>query len=184
MWLQICTYTWLSQMRRCFLTRSKVLGFANWKFYQCHLFLLFRLLVGAPEADAGQRGVVRGGAVYKCRPDSPGQCDLIQFDKEGQWEFSLIWLSVQQFVGDIYLRMSYVRCAYVFSCARIFKQMSGNLKAQSSYLSLRFFSTNFINFDRKTRSAMDIPSNEFTWFCHKLYYKRNFIIKERSGHFI
>ena len=43
-----------------------------------------RLLVGAPEADAGQAGVVRGGAVYKCRPDSPGQCDLIQFDQDGE----------------------------------------------------------------------------------------------------
>ena len=160
MWLQICTYTWLSQMRRCFLTRSKVLGFANWKFYQCHLFLLFRLLVGAPEADAGQRGVVRGGAVYKCRPDSPGQCDLIQFDKEGQWVFSLIWLSVQQFVGDIFLRMSYVRCAYVFSCARIFNQMSGNLKAQSSYLSLRFFQlTLSISTEKQGQQWTFLPMN-------------------------
>ena len=71
-------------------------------------FLLFRLLVGAPEADAGQRGVVRGGAVYKCRPDSPGQCDLIQFDKEGQWEFSLIWLSDNLLVTFTYVCPMYV----------------------------------------------------------------------------
>ena len=47
-------------------------------------YISCRLLVGAPEADAGQAGVVRGGAVYKCRPDSPGQCDLIQFDQDGE----------------------------------------------------------------------------------------------------
>ena len=62
----------------------KSLGVCKLKILSMSFFLLFRLLVGAPEADAGQRGVVRGGAVYKCRPDSPGQCDLIQFDKEGQ----------------------------------------------------------------------------------------------------
>ena len=39
-----------------------------------------RLLVGAPEADSGQPGVVKGGAVFKCPPESPGSCDLIQFD--------------------------------------------------------------------------------------------------------
>ena len=43
-------------------------------------FFFCRLLVGAPEADSGQPGVVKGGAVFKCPPESPGSCDLIQFD--------------------------------------------------------------------------------------------------------
>lgn len=41
------------------------------------------LLVGAPEADSGQPGVVKGGAVFKCPPEAPGSCDLIQFDTKG-----------------------------------------------------------------------------------------------------
>jgi len=41
------------------------------------------LLVGAPTADSGQPEVDRGGAVFKCKPDNPGQCDLIPFDTKG-----------------------------------------------------------------------------------------------------
>ena len=44
------------------------------------ILFFFRLLVGAPEADSGQPGVVKGGAVFKCPPEAPGSCDLIQFD--------------------------------------------------------------------------------------------------------
>jgi hypothetical protein len=41
------------------------------------------LLVGAPTADSGQPDVIKGGAVFKCPPDNPGQCDLIPFDTKG-----------------------------------------------------------------------------------------------------
>jgi hypothetical protein len=41
------------------------------------------LLVGAPAADSRQPGVYRGGAVYKCRPESPNNCEIIPFDQEG-----------------------------------------------------------------------------------------------------
>ena len=44
---------------------------------------LCRLLVGAPTADSGQPEVIKGGAVFKCPPDDPGQCDLIPFDTKG-----------------------------------------------------------------------------------------------------
>ena len=44
---------------------------------------IFRLLVGAPEADARQPGVHRGGAVYKCSVDRQGDCQIIPFDKSG-----------------------------------------------------------------------------------------------------
>ncbi len=40
--------------------------------------------MGAPNAETGQPGVERPGAVYKCPPDSPGDCDIIPFDKEGE----------------------------------------------------------------------------------------------------
>ena len=47
------------------------------------IIFLFRLLVGAPTADSGQPDVIKGGAVFKCPPDNPGQCDLIPFDTKG-----------------------------------------------------------------------------------------------------
>ena len=40
--------------------------------------------MGAPAADSRQPGVYRGGAVYKCRPDSPRSCEIIPFDTEGE----------------------------------------------------------------------------------------------------
>ena len=43
-----------------------------------------RLLIGAPAADSGQPGVQNGGAVYKCPPESPNQCEAIPFDREGK----------------------------------------------------------------------------------------------------
>ena len=39
--------------------------------------------MGAPEADAGQPGVHKGGAVYKCSAQRPGDCQIIDFDKKG-----------------------------------------------------------------------------------------------------
>ena len=48
------------------------------------LLIDYRLLVGAPAADSGQPGVQEGGAVYKCRPESPNQCEIIPFDREGK----------------------------------------------------------------------------------------------------
>jgi len=41
------------------------------------------LLVGAPEADARQPGVHKGGAVYKCSASNPGDCSIIPFDMKG-----------------------------------------------------------------------------------------------------
>jgi len=41
------------------------------------------LLVGAPEADAHQPGVHKGGAVYKCSATNPGDCEIIPFDMKG-----------------------------------------------------------------------------------------------------
>jgi len=41
------------------------------------------LLVGAPTADSGQPDVVKGGAVFKCPPESAKNCDLIPFDTKG-----------------------------------------------------------------------------------------------------
>ena len=41
------------------------------------------LLIGAPEADTGQPGVTRGGAVYKCPVQGGGDCQIIPFDKNG-----------------------------------------------------------------------------------------------------
>ena len=43
-----------------------------------------RLLVGAPEADARQPGVHKGGAVYKCSATNPGDCNIIPFDMKGE----------------------------------------------------------------------------------------------------
>ena len=132
MWQQICTYTWLSQMRSCFLTRLKVFWVCKLQILSMSNFWFFRLLVGAPEADAGQRGVVRGGAVYKCRPDSPGQCDLIQFDKEGQWQFFLIWFCWWHLL--MYFSTYLYFCAYVFFMSAYFKPLVRELvKAQSSH---------------------------------------------------
>ena len=42
------------------------------------------LLIGAPEADARQPGVHKGGAVYKCSVQNPGECSIIDFDKNGK----------------------------------------------------------------------------------------------------
>ena len=42
-----------------------------------------RLLVGAPEADGRQPGVHKGGAVYKCSVQRQGDCQIIDFDKNG-----------------------------------------------------------------------------------------------------
>ncbi len=44
----------------------------------------FRLLVGAPRADARQPGVHKGGAVYKCPALRAGGCEIIPFDKGGK----------------------------------------------------------------------------------------------------
>ncbi|KAG1657427.1 Integrin alpha-PS2 [Nymphon striatum] len=41
------------------------------------------LIVGAPKAKTDQPGVIRGGAVYRCAPDTPNACQVIPFDTEG-----------------------------------------------------------------------------------------------------
>ena len=42
-----------------------------------------RLLVGAPLAQTDQPRVERGGAVYKCSPDSSNACQQVPFDPTG-----------------------------------------------------------------------------------------------------
>ena len=44
---------------------------------------IYRLLVGAPAADSEQPDVIKGGGVFKCPPENPGQCELIPFDTKG-----------------------------------------------------------------------------------------------------
>ena len=44
-----------------------------------------RLLIGAPEADDRQPDVHRGGAVYKCSAQRPGDCQVIPFDTNGNY---------------------------------------------------------------------------------------------------
>ena len=53
------------------------------RFQKMTLYNHFRLLVGAPEADARQPGVHKGGAVYKCSATQPGNCNIIPFDMRG-----------------------------------------------------------------------------------------------------
>ena len=53
-------------------------------FYLFYLLLDFRLLVGAPTADSGQPGVTKGGAVFRCKPQSPDSCQQIPFDATGK----------------------------------------------------------------------------------------------------
>lgn len=48
------------------------------------MLIIYRLLIGAPAANSGQPGVNRGGAVYKCPPESPRDCEMIPFDREGK----------------------------------------------------------------------------------------------------
>jgi hypothetical protein len=52
-------------------------------------FPFFRLLVGAPRADARQPGVHKGGAVYKCPALRAGGCEIIPFDKGGKQHGSI-----------------------------------------------------------------------------------------------
>ena len=51
--------------------------------------------MGAPNAESGQPGVERAGAVYKCPAETPGSCELIPFDtkgkKERSWKILLGW---------------------------------------------------------------------------------------------
>ena len=74
-----------------FTAKNKALAvYAGWsfewkwrKFHSWFHNFFYRLLVGAPTADSGQPEVIKGGAVFKCQPDAPGQCDLIPFDTKG-----------------------------------------------------------------------------------------------------
>ena len=40
--------------------------------------------MGAPNAESGQPGVERAGAVYKCAAETPGSCEAIPFDTKGK----------------------------------------------------------------------------------------------------
>ena len=48
------------------------------------LIFFFRLLVGAPKAQTGQRKIVEGGAVYKCKPLRKN-CEQVPFDTNGKF---------------------------------------------------------------------------------------------------
>lgn len=47
-----------------------------------------RVLVGAPEAQTGQPGVSRGGAVYRCDIRGADHCQEIPFDRTGKCQES------------------------------------------------------------------------------------------------
>ena len=63
----------------------------SWYFYLNN----YRLLIGAPAADSGQPGVQNGGAVYKCPPESPNQCEAIPFDREGK-QALCVWIYLER----------------------------------------------------------------------------------------
>lgn len=46
------------------------------------------IIVGAPLATAGNPGIQRGGAVYKCLPQASGSCQIIGFDTSGNRNIS------------------------------------------------------------------------------------------------
>lgn len=47
------------------------------------MFIVFRAIVGAPEAETQQAGVYRGGAVYRCDIAVDDRCTVINFDDKG-----------------------------------------------------------------------------------------------------
>ena len=57
--------------------------------------------MGAPTAESGQPDVEKPGAVFKCRPDSPGSCDIIPFDTTGKGE-NTVWLPMDR--GTVTIR--------------------------------------------------------------------------------
>jgi len=46
---------------------------------------LSRLLIGAPEAQTAQPGLVKGGAVYRCSTSREDDCEEIPFDTRGKF---------------------------------------------------------------------------------------------------
>lgn len=68
------------------------------------MILCYRLLVGAPEAESGQPNIRKGGAVYRCPPDAPGRCELIEFDSKGNFFEKIkifIWLDSKKFSTNL-----------------------------------------------------------------------------------
>lgn len=49
--------------------------------------IFFRLLIGAPEAQTPQPGVVKGGAVFRCST-LKDDCEEIPFDTRGKFSHS------------------------------------------------------------------------------------------------
>ena len=88
-----------------------------------------RLLVGAPEADSGQPGVVKGGAVFKCPPESPGSCDLIQFDTKVSLSKHLIW---PQILGS-------TRCHQGLRLSKIISCILMHMKDEKTPKGLQYF---------------------------------------------
>lgn len=43
-----------------------------------------RLLIGAPEAQTPQPGIVKGGAVFRCSTFQDDDCEEIPFDTRGE----------------------------------------------------------------------------------------------------
>lgn len=46
--------------------------------------LFLRVIIGAPQAQSTQPGVVRGGAVYYCPADRDDGCRELGFDRSGK----------------------------------------------------------------------------------------------------
>ena len=75
------------------LLKKKIISSEKWHLVTLSLlkqkgvfiFSYYRLLVGAPRGSAGQPGIHKGGAVYKCPAMKTGSCELIPFDKAGNY---------------------------------------------------------------------------------------------------
>lgn len=61
-------------------------------FFSSIFFSICRIIVGAPQADTSaiQPEVVKGGAVFKCDLSSDSHCQIIPFDRNGNFLLLLI----------------------------------------------------------------------------------------------
>ena len=100
-------------------------------------FSFFRLLVGAPEADSGQPGVVKGGAVFKCPPEAPGSCDLIQFDTKVSFSKHLIW---PQILGSTRCHQGW-RLSKIISCILMHMKNDDPKRTSVLFLSCKIFTS-------------------------------------------
>lgn len=53
-------------------------------------YVFSRLLIGAPEAQTNQPGVIKGGAVYRCGTSREDDCEEIPFDTRGKFSHAVL----------------------------------------------------------------------------------------------